>query len=252
MSRLDGRVAIVTGAAQGIGAALAKGLAAEGARVAIADILDAGDAVAVIEAAGGEALGIKTDVSDPASVGAMVSETVARFGKIDILVNNAAMFASVSPKPFTAISVDEWDKMMAVNVRGPFLCCQAVAPEMRKRQYGRIINISSGTVFKGAPMLLHYVSSKGAVLAMTRSLSRELGDDNIGVNSIAPGFTESEGILANEDFSAPMKQMQVAQRAFKRPQTPEDLVGTCVFLASADSDFITGQTILVDGGALTH
>lgn len=252
MARLDGKVAIVTGGARGIGAAFALGLAAQGARVVAADILDSGTTVQAIAALGGKALGVRTDVSEPESVANMVAETVGAFGGVDILVNNAAVFANLDLKPFTAITVEEWDRVMAINVRGAFLCAQAAVPELRKRGAGKIINISSGTIFKGAPMLLHYVSSKGAILGMTRSLARELGDDNICVNCIAPGFTESEGVLEQTGYSDDLKKMQVGVRALKRVQTPEDIVGTCVFLASPDSDFITGQTILVDGGALTH
>ena len=252
MKRLSGRVAIVTGAARGIGAAFAQGLAAEGARVVVADILDTARTVGAIAEAGGEALGIAADVADAGSVAAMVEATLSAFGGIDILVNNAAIFANIELQPFTEISVEVWDRVMAVNVRGPFLCARAVAPVMRQQKRGKIINISSGTVFKGAPMLLHYVSSKGAILAMTRSLARELGGDNICVNCIAPGFTESEGVRQQQGFDAAQKQMQVDVRALKRVETPEDLVGTCVFLASSESDFITGQTIVVDGGAITH
>ena len=252
MTRLKDRVAIVTGAARGIGAAFARGLAGEGAAVVVADILDGAETAAAIETAGGRALVLKTDVSDPASVSRMVAEAIDRFGRIDILVNNAALFANIALKPFTDIDVVEWDRVMAVNARGPFLCAQAVVPEMRKAGGGKIINISSGTVFKGAPMLVQYVTSKGAVLAFTRALARELGADNICVNCIAPGFTESEGVMENRGFSPDLREAQVAQRALKRVQTADDLVGACIFFASPESDFITGQTLVVDGGALTH
>jgi len=252
MDRLKGRVAIVTGAARGIGAAFAKGLAGEGAGVVVADVLDGDDTVAAIEAAGGRAMAIKTDVSEPASVADMVARTIEALGRIDILVNNAALFANIELKPFTEIDVVEWDRVMAVNARGTFLCAQAVVPQMRELGGGKIINISSGTVFKGAPMLVQYVTSKGAVLAFTRALARELGGDKICVNCIAPGFTESEGVMENRGFSPDLRGMQVAQRALKRAQTPDDLVGACIFLASSESDFITGQTLVVDGGALTH
>lgn len=252
MDRLKGRVAIVTGAARGIGAAFAKGLAGEGAGVVVADVLDGDDTVAAIEAVGGRALAIEADVSEPASVADMVARTIEALGHIDILVNNAALFANIELKPFTDINVVEWDRVMAVNARGTFLCAQAVVPHMRELGAGKIINISSGTVFKGAPMLVQYVTSKGAVLAFTRALARELGGDKICVNCIAPGFTESEGVMENRDFSPDLRGMQVAQRALKRAQTPDDLVGACIFFASSESDFITGQTLVVDGGALTH
>lgn len=252
MGRLDDRVAIVTGAARGIGAAFARGMAAEGARLVLADVKDCGATLKAIEDDGGVALALKVDIADALSVANMVTAALEQFARIDILVNNAALFAGISLRPFCEIPDDEWDRIMAVNARGPFLCCKAVVPHMRKSGYGKIINITSGTVFKGAPMLVPYVSSKGAVLAFTRSLARELGGDNICVNSIAPGFTESEGVLANQGFSDPLKESQVAQRALKRVQKSEDLVGACIFFAAAESDFITGQTLVVDGGALTH
>ena len=252
MGRLEGRAAIVTGGAQGIGATYAKGLAAEGAAVTVADILDTGEAVRAIEEAGGKAVGISADVSDSASVAAMVEATTAAFGKVDILVNNAALFASLDLKPFSAISDAEWDKVMDVNIGGLFRCARAVVPEMEKNGYGKIINISSGTVFNGAAMMLHYVTSKAAVLGFTRSLAREVGDMGICVNALAPGFTLSEGVEANEAYVAPIKEMIVGMRAIKRAQMPEDLVGSLVFLASSDSDFMTGQTMLVDGGHYTH
>lgn len=251
MGRLEGRAAIVTGGAQGIGAAYAKGLAAEGASVTVADILDTSDAVGAIENAGGQAIGVNGDVSDTNSVTDMVDATVSAFGKVDILVNNAALFASLDLKPFSAIGDDEWDRVMDVNIGGLFRCARAVVPEMQKNGYGKIINISSGTVFNGAAMMLHYVTSKAAVLGFTRSLAREVGDMGICVNALAPGFTLSEGVEAHEGY-APVKDMIVGMRAIKRAQMPEDLIGALIFLASSDSDFMTGQTMLVDGGHYTH
>jgi NAD(P)-dependent dehydrogenase (short-subunit alcohol dehydrogenase family) len=175
--RLEGRVAIVTGGARGIGAAYAKALAAEGARVCAADVLDAKPVADAIKKAGGQAIAMHCDVSDPKSVQAMVASTVKAFGKLDILINNAALFASLHQKHFMEISSEEWDMLMAVNVRGVFECVKAAVPEMRKNKYGKIVNIASGTVFKGTPMLLHYVTSKAAVVGMTRCMARELGDD---------------------------------------------------------------------------
>lgn len=252
MGRLDGRVAIVTGGAQGIGAAYAQGLAAEGAAVAVADILDTSECVQTITDAGGRAFALEADVGDAAAVAAMVEGTIAEFGKVDILVNNAAIFASLDLKPFYAIPDEEWDKVMDVNIGGLFRCARAVLPAMQENGYGKIINISSGTVFNGAPMMLHYVTSKAAVIGFTRSLAREVGDMGICVNALAPGFTLSEGVEANDSYIDPVKDMIVASRALKRPQTPDDLVGAVVFLASSDSDFMTGQTMLVDGGHYTH
>ncbi len=249
MGRLEGRVAIVTGAAQGIGAVFAKGLAAEGAAVTIADV-DSGAAVAAeIEAAGGRALDVQTDVSDEASCMNMVARTVDAFGRLDILVNNAALFTSIARSPFDEISVDVWDKVMAVNIKGVWLGCKAAVPEMRKNKYGKIISICTGRIFKGAPFFLHYDASKGAVLGITRSLAREVGDDNICVNAIAPGSTMSENVVSRVNWMGGGPERTRATRALKRDETPEDLVGACLYLASPDSDFVTGQTIVVDGGS---
>jgi Dehydrogenases with different specificities (related to short-chain alcohol dehydrogenases) len=181
----------------------------------------------------------------------MVSETVQIFGNLDILVNNAAIFGLLKPGHFEDINVDEWDKLMAVNVKGPWLCTKAAAPIMRQNGRGKIINIASGTLFKGTPGLLHYVSSKGAILAMTRSLSRELGNDGICVNTIAPGLTMSENVL-NSEKHMEMRDANMATRALKRYQTPEDLIGTMIFLASGESDFMTGQCLVVDGGSANN
>jgi NAD(P)-dependent dehydrogenase (short-subunit alcohol dehydrogenase family) len=250
--RLEGRVAIVTGAAQGIGAQYARALAAEGASVAVTDILDGQALVTEISEAGGKAVAIRSDVTDAQSVQAMVKETVGRFGKLDILVNNAALFGQVARRRFEDIESAEWDRMMAVNVRGVFECVKAAAPLMRQQKYGKIVNIASGTVFKGAPMLLHYVSSKGAIVAMSRSLARELGADGIRVNTLAPGLVMSENVLNNPDWNESTVQGTVSTRAIKRECLPEDLCGTLVYLCSADSDFVTGQVLVVDGGAVMH
>ncbi|MEE2969891.1 MAG: SDR family oxidoreductase [Pseudomonadota bacterium] len=249
MGRLEGRVAIVTGAAQGIGAVFAKGLAAEGAAVTIADV-DSGAAVAAeIEAAGGRVLDVQTDVSDEANCMNRVARTVDAFGRLDVLVNNAALFTSIARSPFDEISVDVWDKVMAVNIKGVWLGCKAAVPEMRKNKYGKIISICTGRIFKGAPFFLHYDASKGAVLGITRSLAREVGDDNICVNAIAPGSTMSENVVSRVNWMGGGPERTRATRALKRDETPEDLVGACLYLASPDSDFVTGQTIVVDGGS---
>ncbi len=256
MDKLDGRVAIVTGAAQGIGAAYAKRFAEEGAKVCVSDILDCTNVVDTINQlgtqSGGAAFGVECDVSDEARVEAMVADTVARWGKVDIMVPNAAVFAMIERGSFLDIAVDDWDRLMAVNVRGVYLCLKAVVPVMKRAGYGKIINISSSTVQMGVPMMLHYVSSKGAVDAMTRALAREVGDDGIRVNSIAPGFTMSERIEAQRDALQPSVAMSLKGRTIKRDELPEDLVGAMVFLASAESDFITGQTIVIDGGLVMH
>ncbi|MBI4293930.1 MAG: 3-oxoacyl-ACP reductase FabG [Betaproteobacteria bacterium] len=250
--RLDARVAIVTGAAQGIGAQFARALAAEGASVVVADLLDAQPVARSIAESGGKAIAVRVDVTDPDSVRRMVAETAAQFGRLDILVNNAAIFTQLSPKPFEQIDSAEWDKVMAVNVRGTFECAKAAAPEMRKGRYGKIVNISSGTAFKGSPFLLHYVSSKGAIIAMTRCLARELGDDGIRVNTLAPGLVMSEGVLANPNLLGARATNNIATRAIKREITPEDMCGTLIYLCSPESDFVTGQVIVVDGGSAMH
>ena len=251
MGRLDGQVAIVTGAGRGIGVEYAKVLAAEGAKVTVSDIIDTDNTVNIIKQAGGEAIGIHCDVTDPENIRAMVAETISTFGKLDILVNNAALFADLKQGSFLDIDEAEWDRVMQINTRGVFSCVKAAVPEMKKNGYGKIINIASGTVFKGTPMLLHYVSSKGAQVAFTRALAREVGDDGITVNCIAPGLTMSEKVIDDDQWTA-VKDGNTASRAIKREQMPEDLIGALVFFSSKDSDFITGQTLVVDGGSAMH
>ncbi len=251
-SRLDDRSAIVTGAAQGIGAVYARALAAEGASVTIADRLDGSALACEIREAGGRAQAVETDVTDPRSVDAMVESTLEAFGRIDILVNNAAIFGSLRAKPFEQIDLDEWDLVMRVNVRGAFQCATAAVPAMRENGYGRIINISSGTIFKGTPYFLHYLSSKGAIWAMTRGLAREVGGAGITVNTIAPGYTASESVLKDESTWNLVREGMNSSRAIQRDQLPEDLTGTVVFIASDDSAFITGQCIVVDGGSAVN
>lgn len=246
--RLRGLVAIVTGGARHIGAAYARKLAEEGAAVVIADILD-GDPVAdEIRAAGGKALALKIDVSDEAATGRMAVETVKAFGRIDILVNNAAIFINIQRHPFYEITAEEWDRVSAVNIKGPFLCAKAVFPQMKEQKNGKIINISSSTAYWGTPNFLHYVASKAALIGMTRSLAREVGEFGICVNAIAPGLVEHEG----QNAPKALTELQLKERSIKRLQNPNDLMGTLVFLCSSDSDFMTGQTIVVDGGSVFH
>jgi NAD(P)-dependent dehydrogenase (short-subunit alcohol dehydrogenase family) len=250
MGRLNGRSIIVTGAAQGIGATYAKALAAEGALLSICDLTEPRSVADEIRAAGGKAISMVTDVTSPAAVAAMVKATIDAYGTVHGLVNNAAMFGSLKLQPFMNIESDEWDKVMAVNTRGVFECVKAVVPAMRAQKYGKIINIASGTLFKGTPHLLHYVASKGAVVAMTRVMARELGSDNILVNCIAPGLTVSPAVRAT--YSSAEIEANKASRAIKREEEPEDVIGALIFFASAESDFITGQTLLVDGGSVMH
>ena len=248
--RLEGRVAIVTGAAQGIGAAYARRFAAEGARLVIADIDSGAAIVDEIKGAGGAALDVPTDVADEASCNAMVAKTLAAFGRLDILVNNAAVFTSLERQKFTDIPVAVWDKVMAVNARGVFLACKAAVAPMKARKYGKIVNIATGRFFQGVPNFLHYDASKGAVIAMTRGMARELGAWNICVNALAPGSTMSDNLKKQiERGGGGGLDAVVRGRAFKRHEVPEDVVGACLYLVSADSDFVTGQTMLVDGGA---
>ena len=248
MSALDGKVAIVTGGAQGIGRAIADGLAAEGARIVIADLRGAEQAAARYP----DGVGLTVDVASEADTARMASETAARCGRIDILVNNAGLYASLAMRPFDQIDVDEWRRVMDVNVLSMFLTCRAVVPHMREQGGGRIVNISSGTPFRGVPFLLHYVTSKGAIVALTRALAKELGGDEVLVNCVAPGFTMSEGVKENEAVVKALRDVSLASRTLKRDQEPEDVVGAVVFLCGPGSTFVTGQTMVIDGGQYFH
>lgn len=250
--QLEGRCAIVTGGGNGIGRTYCAALAGEGAAVVVADVDEpAARAVAAgVRAAGGRAEAVHVDVSDAAGTRSMAEAALRAFGRIDVLVNNAAV-SLFSPRPhFWQIEEADWDRVMAVNVKGAFLCARAVLPAMRERGYGKIVNISSGTAFRGSPQLLHYVSSKAAIVGFTRALAREVGPFGIRVNAIAPGLTQTEAqlvVTSEEQFAALARE-----RALARREVPEDLTGTLVYLASPASDFVTGQTIIVDGGGLMH
>lgn len=244
---LEDRVAIVTGGARGIGRAYALGLASEGASVAVADLVDGDEVVDEIERRGGKAVALGVDVRDPGSTEQMAWTTAERFGRIDVLVNNAAYFKRATRGPFHEIEIEEWDLAFEVNVRGVWLCCRAVHPYMREQGSGRIINISSNTPFKGVGGFLHYTASKSAIIGLTRALAREVGDDGIAVNTVAPDFIPDEEMAKTRAAEA---DLIVQQRCFKRTQTPEDMVGIVVFLAGPSSAFITGQSFLVNGGAL--
>ena len=251
MSRLSGRAVILTGGAKGIGEHYARALVGEGARVMIADIADGAPLAAELAAQHGanSVASMVTDVSDEPAVAALVAATVERFGRIDVLVNNAALFAPLQETKCTEIDAALWDRVMAVNLRGPFLMVKHVVPVMQAQRYGKIINIGSGTAYRGIPWMLHYVTSKGGIMAFSRALSRELGEHGIRVNTLAPGFTMSETVMAeNPGHVASSRERAVASRALRRDEEPQDLLGALIFLASADSDFVTGQTIAVDGG----
>ncbi|MGE5816883.1 MAG: SDR family NAD(P)-dependent oxidoreductase [Deltaproteobacteria bacterium] len=246
--RLGGKVAIVTGGARHIGAAYARRLALEGAAVVIADVLD-GDPIAnEIRSQNGRALAVNVDVSNEEATNRMAAEALRAFGRIAILVNNAAIFINITRHPFYEITAEEWDRVSAVNIKGPFLCAKAVFPQMKQQKGGKIINISSSTAYWGTPNFLHYVASKAALVGMTRSLAREVGEFGICVNAIAPGLVEHEG----QNAPRALAELQLRERSIKRLQTPDDLMGTLIFLASPDSDFMTGQTIVVDGGSVFH
>jgi NAD(P)-dependent dehydrogenase (short-subunit alcohol dehydrogenase family) len=245
---LDGQVAVVTGGAMGIGRAIAVGLAAQGARLVIADLKRAEEAAAAFP----DGLGLTVDVAAEPDVARMVEDTVRRCGRIDILVNNAGLYASLPMRPFEQIPLEEWRQVMDVNVASMFIACRAVVPIMRDQGGGAIVNLSSGTPFRGVPFLLHYVTSKGAIVAFTRALARELGKDAIRVNCVAPGFTMSDGVKANPEVIEKLRDVSIAARAIQRDQVPEDVVGAAVFLASPSASFVTGQTMVIDGGQYFH
>jgi NAD(P)-dependent dehydrogenase (short-subunit alcohol dehydrogenase family) len=248
MSALDGKVAIVTGGAQGIGRAIAERLAKDGARIVVADLKGAEEAAASFD----DGVGLTVDVASEDDVARMADETLARCGRVDILVNNAGLYAQLAMRPFEQIPVDEWRQVMDVNVLSMFLTCRAVVPQMRAQGGGRIVNISSGTPFRGVPFVLHYVTSKGAIVALTRALAKELGNDDILVNCVAPGFTMSAGVQEHPEVIEALRDVSIASRTIKRDMVPEDVVGAVAFLCGPESTFFTGQTMVIDGGQYFH
>jgi 3-oxoacyl-[acyl-carrier protein] reductase len=253
--RLKDRVAIVTGGARGLGRAFALRLAGEGARIMVMNIVfsekdleDMKETVSLIEKTGGEAQFLKGDVTSEDDCRAMAEKTADAYGKIDILINNAAIYDGLVRKPFDEISLDEWDRVMGVNVKGSFIATRAVYPFMKQAAYGKIINLCSETAFTGSHGFVHYVSSKGGILALTRALAVELGPHNICINAVAPGFTDTEASRSLAD----VKKYDTTKTPLKRLGTPEDITGAALFLASPESDFITGQTVVVDGGRYMH
>ncbi len=251
MKRLEDKVAIVTGGASGLGRTFCLALAQEGASLVVADIKEkeAQQTASEIKEKGGQAISIKTDVTSEAATLAMAKETIKQFGKIDILVNNAALVFGITRKPFPEIPLDEWDKLMTVNLKGPFLCSRAVFPQMKKQGKGKIINLTSETAFTGSRHMVHYVTSKGGIISLTKALAVEVGQYGIRVNAIGPGFTDSE---ASRSLIDDIAKYDVRFTPLGRLEVPEDLVGALIFLASDDSDFITGQTLVVDGGRYMH
>jgi NAD(P)-dependent dehydrogenase (short-subunit alcohol dehydrogenase family) len=245
---LEGKVAIVTGAAQGIGRAIAEGLAREGARIVVADLRGAEEAAAAFS----DGVGLTVDVSNEAAVQRMTDAVVEQCGSIDILVNNAGLYASIPMRTFLEIPLDEWRRVMDVNVASMFLTCRAVVPIMQAQGGGKIVNISSGTPFRGVPFLLHYVTSKGAIVAFTRALAKEIGKSGVLVNCVAPGFTMSAGVEEHPEVVQALQQASVSSRTIQRDQVPEDVVGAVVYLSGPSSSFVTGQTIVIDGGQYFH
>jgi 3-oxoacyl-[acyl-carrier protein] reductase len=239
-------VVIVTGAAGGLGRVYAKALAEAGYGVVAADLSPAHEVAAEIEASGGTAIAVEVDVSDRASTEAMAAFALEKFGRIDGLVNNAAYYTAIVKKDFTELSDEEWDRCFAVNVRGAWLCARAVAPAMKKQRRGKIVNVSSMTVPTAPPGFAHYISSKAAIVGLTRALARELGEHRICVNTLTPDYIAFDRDYDNRQPD--MRSMLTAQRCFRREERPEDLLGTLLYLLGPGSDFITGQEIWINGG----
>ena len=250
--RCSGKVAIVTGGAMGIGQAIVQALLTEGASVVIADREGAAEAAKALDNARNSVIGVPCDVSSQGDTEAMASAALEAFGRIDVLVNNAGVYSSLQMTPFEDLDIEEWRRVLEVNVIGQAMATRAVVPAMRRQGGGSVVNLSSGTPFKGVPFMLHYVASKGAVNAMTKALAKELGAADIRVNAVAPGFTLSDGVLENPHQLEKLQEISRQARVIQRDQHPDDIVGAVVFFASQDSAFVTGQTLVVDGGAYFH
>ncbi len=245
--RLKDKVVIVTGAARNIGQVYATGLAKEGSRIVAADIRDCEETVERIKAAGGEAAGVHVDVSNEEATRNMARTAHERYGRIDGIVNNAALFHDIELKPFYEIAEEEWDRLMAINLKGVFHCCKAVFPYMKEQGHGRIINIASNTVHKGTENFLHYVTSKAGVIGLTRALARECGPYGINVNAVSPDYIPHE----RDARERPQHDEMIRRgRIIQRTEVPADMLGSLIFFLSADSDFITAQSLLINGGAV--
>ncbi len=252
MNQFDEKVVIITGGAQGIGLAYARAFASAGAKVVIADLVATESVVAELQTVNSSVTGFQLDVTNTAETQACANFASETFGRLDILVNNAAFYGGLTLAPFEEIHESDWDRSMNVNVKGVWLMSRAVTPVMRRQQSGRIVNIASNVVFMGKPNFLHYVTSKGAVWALTNAMSRELAGTGITVNCVAPGYTTTPATrnMGSAEEVAELEQQILQAQSVKRLLTAEDLVGAVLYLASDEASMVTGQTLIVDGGVI--